>query len=69
MAQPLNQALIRLPAVQARTGLSRSEIYRREALGDFPKRVALGTRSVGWVLSEIQHWVQVRIDESRGDRK
>ena len=65
MAQPFNQAIIRLPAVQARTGLSRSEIYRREAIGQFPSRVRLGARSVGWVLPEIQDWIESRIRESR----
>lgn len=60
------QAIIRLPEVRARTGLSRSEIYRREAIGQFPKRVALGARSVGWVADEIQTWIEERIRDSRG---
>lgn len=59
------EAIIRLPEVRARCGLSRSEIYRREALGQFPKRVKLGTRSVGWVLSEVQEFIEARIRESR----
>ncbi len=60
-------AIIRLPKVRARTGLSRSEIYRRESLGEFPKRVNLGPRSrcVGWVAGEIQAWIETRIRESR----
>lgn len=60
------QAIIRLPEVRARTGLSRSEIYRREGLGEFPKRIALGARSVGWVSEEISSWIESRIRESRG---
>ena len=59
------QALIRINDVKARTGLSRSEIYRREAIGQFPKRVNLGARSVGWPSSEIQEWIEARIRESR----
>jgi len=59
------QAIIRLPEVRARTGLSRSEIYRREALGQFPRRVSLGARSVGWASSEVQDWIEARIRESR----
>lgn len=59
------QALIRIPEVRARTGLSRSEIYRRESLGQFPKRVALGARSVGWVSGEVAQWIEQRIRESR----
>jgi len=58
-------AIIRLPDVRSRVGLSRSEIYRREAIGQFPKRVKLGARSVGWVSSEVQEFIEARIRESR----
>jgi len=58
-------SIIRLPVVQQRTGLSRSEIYRREGLGQFPKRVSIGVRSVGWVSSEVQAWIEERIQQSR----
>ena len=63
------QALIRLPEVKARVGLSRSEIYRREALGLFPRRVSLGARSVGWSQEEVESWIKQRIEESRGGAK
>lgn len=39
--------LKRLPEVKARCGLSRSEIYRRIAAGDFPKPIKLGERVGG----------------------
>lgn len=55
------EAILRLPVVKARTGLSRTEIYRREAIGEFPKRVTIGPRSVGWVETEITCWVRARI--------
>jgi prophage regulatory protein len=61
----MSKAIIRLPVVLARTGLSRSEIYRREALGQFPRRVSLGARSVGWPSDEIQDWIEQRIRASR----
>ena len=61
----MTESIIRLPIVQQRTGLSRSEIYRRESLGQFPKRVSIGTRSVGWIASEVQAWIEARIKESR----
>lgn len=59
------QAILRINDVRARTGLSRSEIYRREALGQFPRRVSLGARSVGWPSEEIQAWIEARIRASR----
>lgn len=60
------QVLLRINEVLNRTGLSRSEVYRRMALGQFPRRVKLGARSVGWVQSEIQEFIEQRIRESRG---
>ena len=59
-------AILRLPAVKSRTGLSRSTIYLRMATGDFPKPVALGRRAVGWLSSEIDQWIEDQIYLSRG---
>jgi len=58
-------SILRLPAVKARTGLSRSTIYLRVAEGTFPKPVSLGGRAVGWVESEIQQWLEQQIEASR----
>lgn len=58
-------AILRLPTVKARTGLSRSTIYLRVSEGTFPKPVGLGSRAVGWVESEIQQWLEQRIEASR----
>ena len=43
----------RLPAVQEKTGNSRSTIYKRIAEGLFPKPVKIGPRSGGWPDYEI----------------
>ena len=58
-------AILRLPVVKARTGLSRSTIYLRVSEGEFPKPVSLGGRAVGWIESEIQQWLERRIEASR----
>ncbi len=58
-------AILRLPAVKARTGLGRSTIYLRVAEGTFPKPVSLGRRAVGWVEAEIQQWLEQQIEASR----
>lgn len=57
--------LLRLPAVKARTGLSRSTIYLRVAQGTFPKPVSIGSRAVGWVEAEVSDWVSRCIEQSR----
>ena len=58
-------SILRLPAVKARTGLSRSTIYLRVSEGTFHKSVSLGSRAVGWIESEIQQWLEQRIEASR----
>ena len=58
-------AILRLPAVKTRTGLSRSTIYQRISEGRFPKPVSLGGRAVGWVESEVTEWVNDCIRSSR----
>ena len=59
--------IVRLPDVQARTGLSRSTIYVRVAAGSFPKPVHLGARAVGWIESEVDAWIRQQIAASRGE--
>ena len=39
---------------------SRSHIYRLERTGQFPRRLKLGLRRVGWRESEIQRWIEER---------
>lgn len=58
-------AILRLPSVKARTGLSRSTIYLRISDGCFPKPVSLGGRAVGWVEAEINLWLEKQIQLSR----
>ena len=55
------ERLIKLPEVIAATGLSRSEIYRLEGAGKFPRRVPLSERSTAWAESEVLAWVQAKI--------
>lgn len=57
--------ILRLPAVKARTGLSRSTIYARISAGEFPKAVNLGARAVGWLESEVNAWLSQQVTRSR----
>jgi len=49
----MTHSILRLPAVKASTGLSRSTIYLRSAQGVSPRPVSLGARAVGWPASEV----------------
>ncbi len=59
------QEILRLPAVQRRTGLSRSAVYEAMKDGDFPKQINLGIRTVGWISAEVDEWIASRINASR----
>ena len=50
----------RLPKVRARTGLSRSFVYKMMGEGRFPSSIKLGDRAVGWRSSDIDAWIASR---------
>ena len=51
-------SLLRIQAVVAKTGLSRSEIYRRRSAGTFPQPAIIsGTRIRAWDSEAIDAWV------------
>lgn len=52
--------LLRLPAVQEMSGLSKTEIYRRQQSGKFPKGRKISSRVTVWIEREIVDW-QTRI--------
>lgn len=56
----MSTRVLRRPDVQARTGLSRSSIYRLMDLGLFPRPVRLNTRAVAWREDDIEAWIASR---------
>ncbi len=64
----MTTAILRLPAVKTRTGLSRSTIYLRISEGSFPKPVSLGGRAVGWIEAEVNDWLNQQIEASRSSQ-
>lgn len=53
--------VLRLGEVCHRTGLSRSEIYRRIASGAFPAPIKLGERASAWPEHEVTAFLVARI--------
>ena len=57
--------ILRMPEVEARTGLSRRSIRALGARGAFPRPIRLSRRAVGWLESEVHAWLLERITRSR----
>ena len=49
--------IIRLKTVLARTGLSRSTMYRKISEGTFPSQVKISVQGTGWRESAINRWI------------
>ena len=53
--------ILRLPQVIKKTGRGRASIYADIVKGVFPEPISLGERSVGWLESEVDGWIDSRI--------
>jgi prophage regulatory protein len=52
---------LRWPTVQEVSGLSRVTVWRMERDDRFPRRRQLSSNSVGWLKSEVDAWVDSRV--------
>ena len=55
--------IIRLPQAIQKTGLSRSTIYSLISRGEFPQKIQLATRSIGFLESEINDWIENKLSQ------
>ena len=63
---PVSTSLLRFDAVRERTGLSRSEIYRRLSANNFPTPIVIrGTRIRVWSSDAIQAWIDAELSAAR----
>ena len=61
---------LRFPAVRARTGLSRSTIWRLERHGGFPRHRRISRNAVAWAEHEVADWIRSKLGagpQSTGD--
>lgn len=57
------ERFLRIDEVINRTGLTRTAIYRQIKCKQFPNSVPLGQSAVGWLESEINQWIQNKINQ------
>ena len=53
--------VLRKRRVRDKAGISFATIDRKEKAGEFPARIKLGEKAVGWLESEIDEWIERRV--------
>lgn len=61
----MTRKILKIGAVEERTGKKKSSIYAAIKAGTFPAPISLGGRSRGWVDADIDTWLDRRIEEAR----
>lgn len=59
--------ILRLPQVKARTGLSKTTIYRLASAGKFPRRIQVTENIVGWLEADVESFLRARVLASSDD--
>lgn len=59
------ETFLRMPQLVKLTGLTKITIHRMVKTGQFPKPAKISPKLVGWPVSEIEAWVQQRLDARR----
>lgn len=54
--------LLKVGEVTRLTSLHRATIYRMIEAGQFPRQIRLSKRRVVWRASDVEHWLQTRIE-------
>lgn len=55
--------LVREPVRRQVTGLSRSAWYELMGKGEAPKPLQVGARAVAWRASDLQKWIDARVQQ------
>ncbi|ECW8123091.1 AlpA family transcriptional regulator [Salmonella enterica subsp. diarizonae] len=65
MKNDITKRFIRVPEVLRRVGFGRTKLYELIRQGRFPEQVKIGPRTVAFVESEIDEWIEATIRNSR----
>ena len=60
-AAQIAEALLKLPTVEAITGLSRSTIYAKLKAGEFVEPVRIGARCTRFRAGDVQAWLAAQV--------
>jgi len=65
----MDNQIIKLPAVIKLSALSSATIYRLIKIGEFPKQIKLSERSSGWLLNEVEQWLDDKVNAREVDNE
>lgn len=57
MSMSNSERIIRLKTVLARTGLSRTTLYRKMTEGTFPRNIRISIHGAGWHETAVDRWI------------
>ena len=62
---------LRRKEVEHITGLSKASLYRKAAVGEFPRPYDLSGcgRASGWLEEEVLNWIETRVAARKGSEK
>ena len=59
------QRFIKIEEGSRLTALSESQVYRQMKAGKVPENIAIGVNSKVWLESEVQEWIDAKIQQHR----
>ena len=57
-----NSKVLKVKEVASEISVSVPQVYKLVSIGRFPKPIKLGERGSGWLTTEIDAWLQSRVD-------
>ena len=57
-----NSKVLKVKEVASEISVSVPQVYKLVSLGKFPKQINLSDRASGWLRTEIDEWLQSRVD-------
>ena len=54
--------ILKAKQVAEEINVSVPQVYKLVSIGRFPKPIKLGERGSGWLITEIDEWLQSRVD-------
>jgi prophage regulatory protein len=65
----MTRRVLKLHEVEFTTGKMKSSIYAGVRNGTFPAPISLGSRSSGWLSTDIEQWLDERIRISKATKE